>query len=174
MIKNILIGAAVILGIAGVFMPVGDTQTTVVERLGAMAGPDLPYKYINIGGVGLYTQSSGLTQATNTVLCAMQSPAGTSTLVSASVQLNSATGTLTSLWLTKSASATNPGTSAANIASSSVTSGAQKSLYAASSTWNAQAYADRQFPPNTFLLAGNEGGGILNMTGSCEAIWHMY
>lgn len=154
----------------GVFLPFGNSSQTVVERvtenLGAVNSPDF-----NIGGVRLYSQqSSSFTQATNTVICSLQSPASTSTLLTGGIQVTTGTSTGTSLSISKSTTNATVGTV---IASTSVSSGAGKAMEAATSTFNAQALTDRLFSPNTYFNVAQQGGGILNQSGSCNAVWQV-
>ena len=167
--KTTIVALLVVLGL-GVFLPFGNSSQTVVERvtenLGAVNSPDF-----SLGGVRLYSQqSTAFTQATNTVICSLQSPAGTSTLLTGGVQLTTATSGVTSLSISKSTSVAQIGTL---IASTSVASGAVKSMEAASSTFNAQALADRLFSPNTYLNVAQQGGGAMNQSGSCNAVWQV-
>jgi hypothetical protein len=168
--KLILGGAGLVILLLGVFLPVGKESRTVVERvsenLGAVNSP-----FLAIGAFDLYAQgTASFTQATSSVICSLQSPAGTSTLLHGGVQLTSATSTLTSLAITKAVGAGQIGTV---IASTTVTSGTQRTLIAATSTYNAQAVADMVFAPNTYFNVSQQGGGLINATGKCEAIWHV-
>lgn len=126
--KTTIFALIVVLAL-GVFLPFGNESRTVVERvtenLGAVNSPDL-----NIGGVRFYSQqSTAFTQATNTVICSLQSPASTSTLLTGAIQTTTGTSTATSLSITKSTTNATVGTV---IASSTVASGALKSMEAAS------------------------------------------
>lgn len=84
--KNITI--AVLVGAvlsAGGFWVTQPTVQQIIDRggdnLGALAGPDIPYQYLNVGGVRHEFRSMDFTAATTTP-CALNSPAATSTLIS--------------------------------------------------------------------------------------------
>lgn len=141
------------------------------DSLGSLASPDIPSKYISIGGARLETaQTYSLQQATNTVLCSLQSPSATSTLIAGGVTLTSATSGASSLSISKSSAQWTVDTLQI-IATTSVASGAYASLSAASSTFNSEALSDRVFAPNTYMVIAQQGAGVLNQTGSCSAIW---
>jgi hypothetical protein len=137
------------------------------DSFGAASGPEMPFRYLSVGGMKtFYNYSGSLIQATSSVICTIQSPAGTSTLDKAGIQLKTGTSTVTSLSATKS---TVPYTLGTVLASTTVASGAQKSMDVASSTLSQTAIDDRIFSPNTYLVFSQLGGGVLNQTGSCFA-----
>lgn len=141
-------------------------------NLGAATGPDMPFRYLNVGGVKtFYNYSGGLLQGTSSVICTIQSPAGTSTLEKAGIQLNTGTSTATSLSATKS---TAPFVLGTVISSTTVASASKVSIDVSSSTWNQTAINDRIFSPNTYLVFSQLGGGILNQTGSCFATFTQF
>lgn len=140
---------------------------------GAASSPDLPFRYLTIGGVKtFYNYTGSLLQATSSVICSIQSPAGTSTLQSAGIQLTTGTSTATSLSATRSTAPYVLGASV--ISSTTVSSGAQATMDVASSTWNQTAINDRIFSPNTYLVFSQLGGGILNQSGSCFAQFRQF
>lgn len=160
MTKNITIGVAAILIVLGLFLPFGQESKTVVERvvnepLGALNSPDL-----QIGGFRLYSQETNSFTATNTVICSLQSPAGTSTLIQANVTLTTATSAATNLSISRSSTNAAIGTV---LSTTTVASGALASLGAGSTTG--------LFAPNTFLNVAQTGGGILTQSGNCQALW---
>ena len=158
--NKIIIGVLALVALVGLFLPIGNESKTIVERvsnnLGAVNSPDL-----NIGGVRLTSAQTGaLNQATSSVLCALQSPAATSSLVSASIVVTTATSGASSLSLTKGTTAGMVGS--VILATTSIASGAQGALTQGSST---------PFAPNTYLIGAQGGAGILNQSGSCNAVW---
>lgn len=161
--KKIILGAIAVVAVIGLFLPFG--SKTVVERveekLGAVASPDLPFNYISIGGAKLQTASSrSLIQATSSILCSLPSPASTSSLLYAGINISTATSAATVLTINRS---TNQyATTAAALSQTTVASGVGGTLQNASGT---------QFLPNTYVNFGQTGGGVLNQTGVCEAIW---
>ena len=62
------------------------------DNLGALVGPDLFVPYLNVNGINRTFTRLSFTQGTSTV-CSILSPAATSTLVSAKVQMTVATDT---------------------------------------------------------------------------------
>jgi len=138
------------------------------DSYGAATGPEMPFRYLSVGGLkSFYSYSKNLIQATSSVICSIASPAGTSTLEDGGITLTTATSSGTSLSATKSTAPYVLGSVV--IASSSVASGAYATQDVASSTWNQTAINDRIFPPNTYLVFSQLGGGILNQSGSCFA-----
>lgn len=183
---NILVSALVALVISGLAFvgfqrnleaPAETQETPAVQEApatyGAVASPDSPFRWMSVGGVrNEYTKTTALNQATSSVICTILSPVSTSTLIHGSIQLTSATGTVTSLSFTKSLAPYAIGSTI--LSSTTVASGAQISFTAASSTQTAQTNADLIFSPSTYLLVTQLGGGILNQTGSCEAIFTVF
>lgn len=169
MVKNIAIGAALVISLVALFLPVGKESRTVVERLGALNTPDL-----QIGGVRLMSAAMSPNQATSSAICSLQSPSSTSTLISASVVLTTATSGATTLLSSKSITQYGTNTASVVLNSQSIASGAQAGVTLASSTHNQTAINDRVFPPNYHLVVTQTGAGILNQSGQCEAVWHVY
>jgi len=183
--ENILVSALVALIISGLAF-VGlqknveaPVETPVIQETkseatyGAVASPDSPFRWMSVGGVrNEYTKTTALNQATSSVICSILSPVSTSTLVHGSIQLTSGTSSVTSLSFTKSTAPADIG--ATVLSSTTVASGALISWTAASSTQTAQTNADLIFSPSTYLLVTQLGGGVLNQTGSCEAIFTVF
>jgi len=142
------------------------------QSLGALAGPDIASPYLRWGGVATYGASANMATATSTV-CAIQSPAATSTLVAGPVaRFNLASTTATTVWFAKATTAFASTTvlGAANLGAS-----AQATLYA--STTDSQALVDGVFvfAPNTWLTVGitgavkGTGTGQTGTSGVCQA-----
>jgi hypothetical protein len=164
--KTLIVALLVVLGL-GVFLPFGNESRTVVERvsnnLGAANTPDLA-----IGGVRLFSaQSSALTQATSSVICALQAPSSTSTLISAGVQVTTATSGASSLTLSKNTTQPVVGNI---LATTTVASGAVKSLELYATT-TAGGYV---FAPNAYLVIAQRDAGVLNQSGACNALWSIF
>lgn len=161
MTNKITIGVAAILIVLGLFLPFGKESKTVVERvvsepLGALNSP-----FFQLGATTFYSQgTNSFTQATNTVICSLQSPAATSTLLAGSVTVTTATSSLTNLSISRSSTNATIGTV---LGTTTVASGAGASLATASSS--------ALFAPNTFMNVAQTAGGILNQSGTCEAVW---
>lgn len=156
MVKNIVIGVALVLSLVALFLPT-DKSVQPVEYDGALNSPDL-----QIGGVRLTSAAMSPIQATSSIICSLQSPAATSSLIWASVGLNTATSAVTNLSINRSVQpyATTTGT---NLALTQVASGATGGYIAMAS--------NTPFFPNTYVVIGQTGGGILNQSGNCEALF---
>jgi len=176
---NILkyVGIAVLGGVlvfAGFLVkePITIVEEVPVETVGALTGPDIPYPYFSFGGVRRFAGSTtSLTQATTTV-CAIQSPAATSTLVGGGIRLQVSSTTASTVTIAK---ATTPYATTTLINSSSVSANAQATILAASTSVSALSQTDRTFAPNQYLVVGMAGGsGTFSPTGVCHATWEAF
>lgn len=162
--KTIVLALVVVLAL-GVFLPIGKESRTVVERLGDVNSPDL-----NIGGMRLVSaKTTSFTQATSSVICSLQSPAATSTLVSGSVETLTGTSSATSLTISRGTSAAAVASVSTTLASSSVAATAYKTLVVNFSSTT----IDMIFPPSTYFLVTQSGGGVMNQSGACQALWQV-
>lgn len=86
----ILVGVIVVSVIVASFVikPVQNVVNQVQPSLGALSSPDINSPFISWGGVRQWASSAGFTPASQT-LCAIQSPAATTTLVAATVRFDS-------------------------------------------------------------------------------------
>lgn len=144
------------------------TQTvqTVQSKLGAL-NPDIISPYISFGGVQMYSaRSNDLVQATTTV-CALQSPASTSTLQFGSVQFSVASSTQAStITLAKATTAFATTTSLGKFV---IAAGAQGTVIASTTPTLGDSVI---FSPNTYFVVGMQGGGgTFSPTGTCSANW---
>ncbi|KKQ75516.1 MAG: hypothetical protein US97_C0039G0005 [Microgenomates group bacterium GW2011_GWF1_38_5] len=97
--KNIVLAGVVVailvLGFAVLKSPnlptAKDVANEISSKLGALVGPDIPYPYLKWGGVTDEARSMEISKA-STTLCSFTSPAGTSTLTFASINMTTATG----------------------------------------------------------------------------------
>lgn len=164
--KLTLVLIAIVL-VLGVLLPFGKESKTVIERVqesgkvGGLNSPDL-----FIGNARL---SSGhvdsLYQATTSILCSLNSPSSTSTLISADIQLTTSTGTVQSLMLARGSAQYVASTF---LSSTSVTANTVKTLEAVGTT----TVGGLQFSPNTYLIGMIGGGmGLTTHSGSCNAVW---
>lgn len=144
---------------------------TPAPTLGAVSSQELPQPYLYVGGVGLVTaKSNTLIQASSTI-CSLKSPAATSTLISAGVNVRFATTTAVGLQLSNSTSYT--ASSSDTIGYDVIAAGGSR-LVVASTT---QAYAKTVFLPNAYFIArmDNVGGSATAAPqGSCQAVWMVY
>lgn len=141
-------------------------QTVVQSSLGAL-NPDIISPYISFGGVQMYSaRSNDLAQATTTV-CALQSPASTSTLQFGSAQFVVASSTQNStITLAKANTAFATTTLLGKYV---IASGAQGTVIASTSPTTGDAVI---FSPNTYFVVGMQGGGgTFSPTGTCSANW---
>ena len=173
MFNKIALTLLIVLAVVCVFKPT--STNTVVEKvkegLGGVASPEFSIGAVRLTSAG----TASLTQATNTVICSLQSPSSTSTLVTGAIRLDTATATLTSLSVSKSTTNATVGTliSSTTIASGVFANKVFASTTASSATEVAQAITDRVFSPNTYLNVAQQGGGILNQSGYCSALWQV-
>lgn len=120
------------------------------------------------GGTLATVGTPGLTQATTTV-CAIQSPAATSTLVAGFIKEDVSSTTASTITIAKAASAFATTTLINTI---SVSANAATLGIAASTTLSALEQTNRTFAPNQWLVFGQSGGtGTFSPTGTCVAQW---
>lgn len=171
-ITTSLIAVALVLSILAITKE--QVQIVVPEGqsgiVGAVSGPDISSPYFSYGGVrhwGAKTES--LTEATTTV-CALQSPAATSTLSFGSIRLSVSSTTASTVTMAK---ATTPYATTSLLASSAVGANAFLTLVATSSL----PVGFTTFAPNTYLVIGmadatpQAGAGTFSPTGVCQATW---
>lgn len=164
--QNFVVGGVVVALVLSFlsFTKPGQVVVKEVQKFGGTS-PDITSPYINVGGISSwFAQTQSLTQA-STTLCALQSPAATSTLVIATLHMNVATtGGATNLVFAKSATAFAT-TTAITAMNTSVGSGAEA---------NAVASSSMIFSPNQFLVVSQSGGSLnstFSETGVCQAQW---
>lgn len=174
--KLLVVGVLIALILGG--YSVSQKGTVVVNEqgkpVGAVSSPDLG-SYAVIGGTLLRGGATkSLTQATTTV-CAIQSPAATSTLVAGSVKFTVSSTTASTVTIAK---ATTPFATTTLLRTESVGANAQATIPFASSTSVAStaAWALEQtnltFAPNSYVVVGMAGGtGTFSPTGECRALF---
>jgi hypothetical protein len=148
------------------------------ESVGAVSGPMMPFDHIQWGlgyGIRIYPTAIGLTTASTTV-CAIQSPAATSTLQSAGILLTTASTSATtwSLGIASTAYATTT-----QIGSDYVVSASAQAFINASTTPSAGGV--EVIAPNQYLVwsetggitAGDAGTGFAPV-GRCHATFESY
>ena len=172
--------AVLVIAIGGVFLPRGNT---VVERIvGAISSPDIQSSYLSVNGLTHEYRRESLTLSTTTV-CALKSPAATSTLLYGSMAMTrSATGTAYIMCFVKSP---NTGTSTTAVSGEGSTKFATTSI-AANALGNLNAFAtttlaavsadltlavtDKTFNPNEYLVGYISGSHIITTArGVCQA-----
>lgn len=147
--------------------------------VGALAGPNIPYTYLNVGGVQHEYRSGGMNKASTTI-CSLTAPAATSTLIHASFRITTGTSTTGAIDFSKAVLG----------ASASTTKIGSTILYAGGA-WGAVAsstisgsYLDTEsnawiFPPNYQLniKVGWDSAvtaTVNNLVGDCKAEWIVY
>ena len=179
--KNLSIGlvvVALVLGVYNTLTTPSEVTKTIIQKesVGAASGPILPYPYFGFGGVVRYAGSTSLNQA-STTLCAIQSPAATSTLISGNVILTTGTTTAISLEVAKSS---NPSATTTRLGYQVLASNAQVTLAAVTSSTTATGGSsgstftvepDYIFAPNTYFTAkyGGAAGSANVLVGRCNA-----
>jgi len=164
---GVLAGVVALLG-AYVFthqtapLPV-QTQT----NLGALSGPDILSPYLSIGGVRSWYGSMDLRVGTTSV-CAVQAPAATTTLVSATARIDTAAGYATAWEIGNATTAFATTTSLGLLGLAASTNGA---LIA---TTSVTALKDGIVPPNTWInvrLATTTTSASFQPTGRCSVFF---
>ena len=139
-------------------------------KVGAVAGPDIMSPYFSYGGVrhwGARTES--LQQATTTV-CAIQSPAATSTLITAAVRFDVSS---TSAMFVELGKGTTQFATTSSLGYTQLGANAN-GIIVASTTPTTNLFSDRtQFGPNQwFLVKVNPASpGHISPSGVCQATW---
>jgi hypothetical protein len=144
-----------------------NTRTVVRENLGALAGPDIPSQWLRVGGVLKEYRSQSMVAAT-TSLCAMLSPAATSTLDYVSWIIT--TGTSTAANIDIGTSTTAFATTTVLVANTAVASGAQGQAQWSPSGSSAN---DNVVSPSTYVNIKTGGAGLSGYTfgGKCQAVF---
>src|SRR3990167_5206889 len=99
-VVSVLASVLVVLGV------VAFTPAKVINQesqLGAVASPDIMSPYFSFGGVRQWAAHTDTLNTASTTICAMQSPAATSTLRLGSVRLTTGSTTAVVLEMAKSA-----------------------------------------------------------------------
>lgn len=151
-IKNIITSIVVAALVAGAAFFVGPARTETVNKVGALAGPDIPSQYLQWGGVYVYNYRQTLQQGTTTV-CAIQTPAATTTLRWASIRVDLASSSATVLDIGNSAST---GATTTKIGTTyAIAAGAQAFVQASTSPTGTLPV----FAPSNWLVV-KIGGGV--------------
>lgn len=162
MIKNLLVTVGIIvalgLGAIGAF---GHHSAEPTQLLGAVSSPDIMSPYFSVGGVVEWkAHTITLTQASTTV-CAIQSPAATSTLSSANILFSVSSTTASTVTLAQS---TTPYATTTSLGSITLAANARGQALASTT--------GVVFSPNTYFVVSMTGGiGTFSPTGVCQASW---
>lgn len=168
----------IIIGLFGVV--VGGAAVLVTQpapivpapQLGALAGPDIASPYLRWGDQVTFKAHVPLLTENNatTTLCNILSPAATSTLTSASVQLDTSTTSAMQIEIAKS---TAPDATTTLIGTMSKLAANSRETLVASTTPTGGKLTI--FAPNTWFVvkAGPSSAGSLGVAGSCNATFEV-
>lgn len=138
----------------------------VQSPLGSVVGPDSYFEYVANNDLQKYGQTVTLRTATTTV-CAIKSPAATSTLSFAGVRFTVSSSTAATIALAKATTAYATTTILGNEVT--LAAGAQATIVATSTATNLNL-GNYTFAPNNWLVVGMRGGiGTFSPIGSCSA-----
>ena len=162
-----LAGALLISTIFWVTLPSKTVKTVEVkdvssEALGALTGPDIPYQYISVGGVQMYSTNIGFTKDTTTPR-AIQSPAATSTLTLFAAKFDVSTTSATTVRFTRG---TAPQATTTALSGQLALAANARGSFVASSTPEATFIV----PPSNWVQVSLVGGsGTVSPVGTCVA-----
>lgn len=170
--KQYLVMAGVALAVTVVwgafFGPVQKVVNQAAPSLGAVSSPDINSPYFSFGQVRLWAAHTDSLTAATTTVCALQSPAATSTLLKGSVSFSVSSSTATIVTMAK---ATTPYATTTSLGSAILAAGAQGTFNA--TTTPVVGVDDKVvFAPNSYFVVGMAGGvGTFSPTGTCQAVW---
>lgn len=123
---------------------------------------------ISINSVSYTVARDASLEAASTTICALQSPAATSTLQSASVLLTTSSTSASTITLAKAATAFATTTL---LNTGAVAAGAQATIIASTTSQGGTDQAS-VFGPSQWFVAGMSGGtGTFSPSGVCSAVW---
>lgn len=136
--------------------------------IGALPGPNINSRFLSVNGVTDYFTSITMKTSTTTI-CAIQSPAATSTLTFASADFKTSSSTASYLTFAKASTAYATTTIIGSLAA--IGAGAQATILASST---AAQYNDIIFAPSKWLVFGMQGtAGTYSPTGKCKAVFRV-
>jgi hypothetical protein len=164
--KTLIAGIVAIILLGGGYLALDKTNTAAPTSYGALSSPDIASPYLGFGGVRRWAGSTGLITGAATV-CSIQSPAATSTLVSAGIQFTLASSSSQLIEFGKGATATATTTS---FGTYTVGAGAQASVDTMTTSTSTVV-----FSPNTYFNVNFAGGGAGSApVGTCHAVWEQF
>lgn len=160
--KLTISGALVAIVFSIIALVLSATGGTVTNNLSAVSSPDISSPYFSYSDIRHWgAKTTNLTQATTTI-CALQSPAATSSLQTASIRLTTSSTTASTLTLAK---ATTPYATSTSLGAVSASANGQ--IVGVASTTGSHIFA-----PNQYFVVGMQGGtGTFSPTGVCQATW---
>lgn len=167
-LKTTIVTAVVAAVVALGFLVV--TNHLQSKPVGAVASPDIMSPWFSYGGVRHWSgHSESLVSATTTV-CAIQSPAATSTLLRASISFKVGSTTASTVDIAK---ATTAYATTTIIGGGALAANAQGTFNATTTPATGTSLnGPMVFAPSTYVVFGMEGGtGTFSPTGTCQAEW---
>ena len=158
---------AVLLGLFGTFRPAIVEKVIEKASFGALSGPDIISPYLRWGDLAHFATRISLAKATSTV-CALQSPASTSTLVATGLSLTTGTSTAVTLRIATSTTAFATTTLHQTI---SLGSGVMGAFNYAPTTTVLQIMSPSQYI--VWDAAGFIGADTTKFLGTCFAEWEV-
>lgn len=175
-IKNLLVLFVGLIAVLALWFGISNFSQApnVVEKpvlpAGAASSPDMPFQYLKWGagfGIRLWPTANPLTVATTTV-CAIQSPAATSTMLSGGVRMTTSSTTASTVTLAKATTAF--ATTTLIGSQVAVAANAQTMITASTTSDNI-----RIFGPSEWFVVGMQGGvGSFSPVGTCHATFEEY
>jgi len=176
LLTTIGIAIAIITSVIAIAQPAQVRETIKEVSAGAVSSPDILSPYFSFGGARFWATEADFATATTTV-CAVQSPAATSTLVRDASTVSFTTSSTTASTVTV-AKATTAFATTTLIRTESVGANAQATFTMASTTSVASTAAwtleqqNLTFAPNTWLVVSMAGGtGTFSPVGACSPVW---
>lgn len=136
--------------------------------VGAVASPDIMSPYVSWGSVRQWAARDADLTAASTTICAIQSPAATSSLMHASVVLEVSSTSASTLTMAKASTAF----ATTTLMGREAIAANAKALIVASTS--PTTYEANIFNPNQWIVVSMEGGAVgttFSPTGVCEAVW---
>lgn len=170
-IKTVIVAGAVALAVAVGFSVVSDAKDAT--GLGAVASPEILSNWFSVGGVREWKYAAAPTAASYT-LCSFQSPAATSTIRAAGIQLNVSTSSASTIYIAKAAS----GTATTTLLGTAYALGAGAQATIIASTSPAEAGSPAIIAPNQYVnFAINPAASVItNLApqGTCHVTFEEY
>lgn len=167
-ITILIISVVVALGV-NALIPVSNTHTVTKEVKEVQLGgnPEFDTFYTKVGGINEWRMPFPSLQTGSNTIAYFQSPASTSTLLSAACRFDS--GSTTAMTVQFAKNTTQYGTTTVFGSNGTIGANSGGYLIASSSAIGAQPF----FPPNTYLTVGAYGtvAGTVSPTGSCYAVF---
>lgn len=160
---KVVLSVAVVLAIAGSYLFFKESSSPVV--VGALSGPDIYSDYLDVNGVQTWYSATAFDTA-STTRCAIQAPAGATSVLSLDSVVKAASTTNYTLAVGKAATRFATPTS---IFSEAITADGVVTRPIASTTYNTLALTDRTFGAGEWLIVTAGGTATAMDFGYCSA-----